>query len=231
MSRVRIAFRQEGAARYVSHLDVMRAFERAARRAGLPLAYSQGFNPKPKMTFAAPLAVGMIGCREYLDLELETDMEPELVLARLQQSLPGGLVPVRAEMVAGGPALMSLVHRARYTAHGDRVNGLTDDGLRVRLERFLARPDITVERRTGKGVRRKNIRPGIYSLSARLDEERLSFFMELKAGSAGNVRPDELLMALAADLPLVPASFVIRRTALLFRDGRLLWDVKGESQC
>jgi len=229
--RVRIAYRQEGPARYVSHLDVMRAFERAARRAGLPLAYSQGFNPRPKMTFAAPLAVGMSGCREYVDLELETEPDPAGVFELLRQNLPNGLVPVQVQAVATGPSLMSLVHRSRYIAVGDVPVGLDTGALQVGLKRFLGRGEIVVEQKRAKGVRRKNIRPGIYSLSARLDGDKLCFSMELKAGSAGNVRPDEVLAVLGKDLSLVPESFAVWRTALLSRAGRLLWDVKGDSIC
>ena len=231
MFRVRVAYRQEGPARYVAHLDVVRAFERAARRAGLPLAYSSGFNPRPKLTFAAPLAVGMSGCREYVDVELEKELVPAEVLDRFRKNLPGGLVPYRAQAVAKGPSLMSLVQRSRYLAVGCSPEGLDRETVAAGLERFLARAEITVERRSAKGVRRKNIRPGIHSLAARLDGERLCFAMELKAGSAGNVRPDEVMSALGGELPLVPEEFALWRTALLAGDGRLLWDVKGDSEC
>lgn len=228
MLRVRLVYRQEGAARYVSHLDVMRAFERAARRAGLPLAYTQGSNPRPKLTFAAPLAVGTSGCREYMDFELETEMASVEVLDRFRQNLPSGLVPVRVRAVANGPSLMSLVGRTRYVAAGEAPEGLNTPVLQVRLAGFLSRREIVIERKSVKGARRKNIRPGIYSLQAHLDGDKLHFSMELKAGSAGNVRPDEVLKALGEELPLVLDSFAVLRTALLSREGWLLWGMKGD---
>jgi radical SAM-linked protein len=206
----------------------MRAFERAARRASLPLAYSSGFNPRPKITFAAPLAVGMSGCREYVDFELEKELDPAEVLDRLRENMPGGLVPYRAQAVAKGPSLMSLVQRNRYLAVGEAPEGMDQETVAAGLERFLACGEITVERQSAKGLRRKNIRPGIHSLAARLEGGKLYLTMELKAGSAGNVRPDEVIAALGRELPLLPDVFVFLRTALLGGDGRLLWDMKGD---
>lgn len=231
MPRVRLVYRQEGPARYVSHLDVMRAFERAARRAGLPLAYTAGFNPRPKLGFAAPLAVGMTGCRECVDLELEEDVAPVEVLDRLRGTLPEGLVAVRAESITGGPALMSLVSRARYTAVGEAPEGLTAEDVQALLIAFLARGTIRTERKSVKGLKQKDIRPGIYSLTVDLVGPKLVLVMELKAGSAGNVRPDDVLSALGEVLPLVVDGFAVSRTALLSRAGQLLWDVKGEGEC
>lgn len=224
MTRIRLAYRQEGQARFVSHLDVMRAFERAARRAGLPLAYSQGFNPRPKLVFAAPLPVGTSGHREYVDLELESDLSPDEVLGRLRLSLPDGLVPTAARSAAG-PPLMSLVGRACYLAVGELPQGLTREHLDEGLARFLSRGEITAERKTAKGTRRKNIRPGIHRVGARNNGNRLELAMELQAGSARNVRPDEVLWALGVDLGLDVECFAVLRTAVLSREGFLLWDL------
>ncbi len=224
MPRVRLVYRQEGQARFVSHLDVMRAFERAARRAGLPLVYSQGFNPRPKLVFAAPLPVGTSGCREYVDMELEGDLSPDEVLDRLRRNLPGGLVPVAARSAAG-PPLMSLVGRACYLAAGKLPRGLSPEHVEEGLARFLARGEIVTERKTAKGTRRKNIRPGIHRLRARSDGDRLELTMELEAGSARNVRPDEVLQALGVDLGLDAENFAVLRTAVLSREGFLLWDL------
>lgn len=229
MPRFRFCYRQEGRTRYVSHLDIVRAFERAARRAGLRLLYSQGFNPRPKLTFAAPLAVGVSGCREYLDLELEEEREPVEVLEALRSNLPDGLVPVAVRVVADGPSLMSLVDRTRYLAVGPVPEGFDARALQAELAAFLSRGEIVVERRSAKGLKRKNIRPGIYSLRAGINGGKLCFSMELKAG-AGNVRPDEVLKALGERLPLVPDDFAVLRTALMSRDNQLLWGGKGDGE-
>lgn len=222
--RVRLVYRQEGPARFISHLDVMRAFERAARRAELPLAYSQGFNPRPKLVFAAPLPVGTSGCREYVDLELEGYLAPEEVLDRLRRNLPGGLVPFGARSAAG-PPLMSLVSRVCYLAAGDLPRGFSAGHLEEGVARFLAREEIVTERKTAKGIRRKDIRPGIHRLTAQSDGDRLKLTMELEAGSARNVRPDEVIQALGVVLELDAESFNVLRTAVLSGEGVLLWDL------
>ncbi|MCL6451880.1 MAG: TIGR03936 family radical SAM-associated protein [Acetobacteraceae bacterium] len=115
MPRVRIRFRKQGDARFISHLDLVRVMERAARRAGLPLRLSQGYNPRPKMAFASALALGTASDAEYLDLELVRPVPLEDVLGRLREQLPSGLRPSAAAWVPEqAPALMALVNAAEY---------------------------------------------------------------------------------------------------------------------
>ncbi len=225
MSRIRIAFRQEGPARFVSHLDIVRAFERAARRAGLPPAYTQGFNPRPKMAFAAPLPVGMSGAQELVDIVFARDVSPQEVKEGLSAQMPAGLVILKSRRVADeSEALMSRLDRAVYTARGRLDESLTADELDARVRTLLNQGEIFVERKTGKGIKRRDIRPGIRRLTGRVRNEEIEFLMELQSGSRGNVRPDEVLTALASVMALDPYSFSVCRTAMLADDGRLLWD-------
>lgn len=227
MPRIRLAYRQEGPARFLAHLDVMRVFERACRRAGLRLAYTQGFNPHPKMGFAAPLPVGMNGAREYVDLELETEVPAADVAAALARQLPEGLTVLGARQVEnGGSHLMGLLGRAHYRVTG-RAAGekkWDDESLRAAVERLLGRSEVFVTRKTGKGIKKKDIRPGIRSLRARTDGRTVTLTMELAAGGGGNVRPDEVLQALREEAGLELAEAEVWRTALLSGDGRLLWE-------
>ncbi|MDI6906475.1 MAG: TIGR03936 family radical SAM-associated protein [Thermoanaerobacterales bacterium] len=227
MPRIRLAFRQDGPARFLGHLDVMRTFERACRRAGLRPAYTQGFNPHPKMGFAAPLPVGMNGAREYVDLELESEAPAADVAAALARQLPAGLTVLGARPVeAGGSPLMGQLGRAHYRVTGRAANGekWDDERLRAAVERFLGRAEVFVTRRTGKGTKKKDIRPGIRSLRARTDGETLILTMELAAGGGGTVRPDEVLRALREEAGLDLVGAEVWRTALLSGDGRLLWE-------
>jgi radical SAM-linked protein len=89
--RIRITFIKQGALRYTGHLDLHRLWERAARRAGLPLAYSQGFHPQPKMNMAAALPLGFSSRCEVMDMRLERDMSLEDLPTRLNETLPSGL--------------------------------------------------------------------------------------------------------------------------------------------
>lgn len=221
--RYRVAYSQDGPARWVGHLDMMRAFARAARRAQLPLAYTQGFNPRPRMSFAAPLPVGMRGSQEYADLELEDALPADEVARRLRETAPPGLEILRVRRVSDDrPALMSVLDRARYVCEGPLPGNLTAAEIESRLVSFAGRQEILAARREGEKPR--DIRPGIKSITARVGDGKIVLAMELKAGSQGSVRPEEVLRALREFLPIDPASFGISRTALLAKDGKLLWD-------
>src|SRR5438132_1580822 len=90
-SKVRIRFRKDGPLRFLSHHDLMRTFERMLRRADLPLRRSQGFHPKPRLVFALSLPLGVIGCEEVVELELDRALPPEEVRLRLVAQAPPGL--------------------------------------------------------------------------------------------------------------------------------------------
>ncbi|MEW5899766.1 MAG: TIGR03936 family radical SAM-associated protein, partial [Bacillota bacterium] len=141
MPRYRVQFSKEGPARFWSHLDLVRNFERALRRAGLPMLYSQGFNPRPRFSFAAPLPVGMAGEKEYLDLELEQNISPREIFFRLSRVFPPGVrikevQPVRDD----APSLMAALEKAGYTVEAELSGEISDAGLQECLRSFLALP-------------------------------------------------------------------------------------------
>src|SRR5437588_7298456 len=90
-TKVRIRFRKRGDLRFISHHDLMRCFERMLRRAALPFHCTEGFNPKPRLVFALPLPLGVVGCREVAELELDAELSPEEVHERLARQAPSGL--------------------------------------------------------------------------------------------------------------------------------------------
>src|SRR5215208_7314281 len=113
--RIRITFVKQGALRYIGQLDLHKLWERAARRAKLPLAYSQGFHPQPKMNMAAALPLGFSSRCEVLDMRLEHDVVLEDLPARLNVTLPSGLQVVAAVQVdERAPALQTQVASAEY---------------------------------------------------------------------------------------------------------------------
>ncbi len=199
--RIRIRFGKFGALRYVGHLDLATTWERTLRRADVPLEYTQGFNPRPRLQFAAALPLGLTSEWEYLDVWLTARLDgdfPQTWIARLQAKAPDGLriytledVPIRA------PALPPQVTSAEYVLT-PRDPALTPDDLRARAEELLARPHI-------ERVRRKktyDLRPLIHDLH--VDEEgRLVAW--LSAGEKSNARADELIDALGLTLAQVHA--------------------------
>src|SRR5512138_1413844 len=113
--RIQITFVKQGALRYTGHLDLHKLWERAARRAELPLAYSQGFHPQPKMNMAAALPLGFSSRCEVLDMKLEHDIPLDNLPARLNAMLPSGLQVVEVQQVDDrAPALQTQVSAAEY---------------------------------------------------------------------------------------------------------------------
>ena len=113
--RIRICFAKTEAGRYLSHLDLARTLERSLRRAKAPLAFSEGFNPHPKLSFASALPVGMTGCREYLDVELAYRVDAGEFCRALEGAFPPALAFVAAEEIAeGGRSLSAAVNLAVY---------------------------------------------------------------------------------------------------------------------
>ncbi|MDD2554522.1 MAG: TIGR03936 family radical SAM-associated protein [Desulfotomaculaceae bacterium] len=229
MFRYRMMYAKEGPAKYISHLDLIRAFERAARRAGLPIAFTQGFNPHPKLSFAAPLAVGTAGAAEFADMELSQNIPAGNVAKSLSVAMPEGLRVLEARPLAqSAPALMAIVDRAAYTARAVLETPPQNETLASAVAGFLARPEIQVERRSKRGGMRKyDIKPGIFALSAYMNNVIIEVTAELKTGSSGNIRCEELIAAFMEDSGLTArGNFVISRRAL-FAAGRsaqeMLW--------
>lgn len=218
MFRYRINFAQEGSARFISHLDTLRVFERSARRGGLPLAFSGGFNPHPRLNFAVPLPVGIAGVDEYVDVELTRELPAGEVAVRLQNSLPRGFKILRVKALAGrGRPLMALVSRATYLARGDAVPGLLEEDLTAAAADILNSPSLIVEKKTRSGRKTVDIRRGILSLKARLEGQGPVLEMELRTGGTENVRPEEVLGLLSSRLPGKfpdPRDFHVVRTGL-----------------
>lgn len=220
MYRYRINYTKEGPARYISHLDLVRTMERSLRRCGLPVAFSGGFNPHPRFSFALPLPVGVAGLNEYMDLDLITEVDPAEVGRLLGGALPRG-IEVRGVRQAPEDSrpLMAMVKRASYRVTGRLRESLSGADLSRMIKEFLDRESIIIERqgKKGTGPRPVDIRPGILRLSGDLREHgELVLEMELQAGSVGNVRPEEALRALVGltGLPAPAYGFDICRTSL-----------------
>ena len=113
--RMMVVFEKGESLRYIGHLDLMRAMQRALRRSGLPIRYSNGFNPHIRLSFAAPLSVGIVGLRELMEVPLEDGVREEDFKAGMNAVLPASLRVRQCRALEDGfPALMSLVAGSRY---------------------------------------------------------------------------------------------------------------------
>lgn len=191
----RLCFCKEGALRYISHLDLQRTFGRALRRTDIPVAYSRGFNPQPRLRFALPLALGVEGKNEYLDLDLSAPLQENIIKETLNAQLPAGLRVKNVSAVESSqPSLSSLVQAALYVVDLSVCPADLSRG----LNSLLQAQELFVERRGKKGTRKIDIRPFIHRLEIRKQEKREALLMLLAAGSRGSARPQEVLALLPA---------------------------------
>ena len=208
-TRWRITYTVEGPLRYISHLEQVRVWERAIRRAGLPLAYSGGFTPRPRLQVAAPLPLGFAAEAEWLDLWLEQPVEPEHILQALTRTLPEGLA-IRSieEVPLNAPRLPLQVVAAEYAVAVERT--IPEDEIRRRIEERLAAEALPRERRG----RPYDLRPLILDLrleEIRADECVLTMILSACEGATG--RPEEVLDALG----LADGFFRVTRRRVLFQ--------------
>lgn len=210
--RLRLRFSKDGQLKYISHLDLARTWERVFRRAGLPVAHSQGFNPRPRMQIAAALPVGVTGRAEVLDLWLTEALVPEELQARLELCLPPGLRVWHVEEVdLRAPALQSQMRSAVYRV--EVWNQELTEAVGSRVEALLDTPAILRQRQHKGKLQTYDLRPLIQTIAVEPGEKGGHLLtMRLQASPEGAGRPDEVLKALGLSLSL----YTIERTNLCF---------------
>jgi len=200
LNRYRITFTRDRTVRFVGHLDLAKAWERILRRANLPVAYSQGFHPLPKITFASALPVGCTSECELMDVVLSEPMDPSDVMARLAPALPAGIAVTSVMQVPlDAPALQAELRWTEYlvTVETDEAS----EQIEQKVQTFLAAPTLPRERR-GKSY---DLRPLVLSLSVEaVPDSSVQIVMRLLAdATVGTGRPDEVLAALGwGDAPV-----------------------------
>jgi radical SAM-linked protein len=215
--RIRITFVKQGALRYTGHLDLHKLWERAARRAALPLAYSQGFHPQPKMNMAAALPLGFSSRCEVMDMKLERDISLEDLPTRLNGTLPSGLQVVDVQQVdERAPALQTQVEAAEYEV--TLTESISRSDLDRGIESLIESKAIPRERR-GKMY---DLRPLIEALqimepdglpSSQEHPALHRVFMRLAAREGATGRPEEVLDVLG----IAFEGTRIERTRLIFQ--------------
>jgi radical SAM-linked protein len=194
--------------RFASQLDLARAFERGVRQAGLPIAYSVGFTPHPKISYAGGVPTGVASEAEYLSLLLTSQVEAAAVQERLNAALPDGIdVITVAEDTGGLPA-------SRLTASEWQVAlpGLKPDIAVVVVQKFLALEEAPVERLTSKGMRRMDARSAVVTLDVHDADDGseaasgTTMLRMVLRHTVPAVRPDDVLNALRDVSDVIPAA-------------------------
>ncbi len=205
MQRVRVKYVKHGRLRFTSHRDFARALERALRRADVPIAYSAGFSPHPKISYIGAAPTGVSSAAEYLELGLSTALPLPELRDRLNSALPDGLDVV--EVVLAGPGSLA----ERIEASSWRIELEQTPGITEAVERFLSSAEVLVERLTKDGRRQIDARLPVVSLRVQVssgahDCDRAILSMVVRQ-AAPAVRPDDVLAALqsmGAQLPSAP---------------------------
>ena len=202
VQRLRVRYAKRGRLRFTSHRDFSRAFERAVFRAQVPMAYSSGFNPHPRISYAGAAPTGSASEAEYLELALSEVVVPADVHAMLDEALPPGL-DVLEVVESGGGSLSDLLEGSRW-----RIDLAVDHDVAVdAVARFLAADEALVERMTKKGMREFDARGAVVSLELLPADDnapgRTTLDVVLRHGTPA-VRPDDVLRGLTTVAELDP---------------------------
>jgi radical SAM-linked protein len=194
VQRMRLRYAKRGRLRFSSHRDFARAFERALRRADVPMGYSAGFTPHPKISYLGASPTGVASEAEYVEIGLAEPRDPEQIRAALDAALPDGLDIL--EVVLAGPG--SLAERMQASHWHLELPGIPVPALRAALDALLAAPAVTVERLTKNGRREVDVRGPIVSAAVHSgdgDQPRAILDLVVRQVTPA-VRPDDVLTAL-----------------------------------
>jgi len=238
MNSLRIGFTRGEGVKFISHLDLMKAFERAIRRSNLPIAYSQGFNPHPQMVFGLPLAVGMTSECECADFELTEEIAPGQFMERLNKSLPEAIRITAAAHKSSKKNIMASIAGADYVLEIFSDEDISFHTAKQRVGSLLNRESIKVLKEAkGKdrstAFREVEIRPLILNIELEPIEcrpEGYEIFQSafvikagFKAGSEANLRPELFINALCEQANIsVVASRIHRKALYVCVGGRMI---------
>jgi radical SAM-linked protein len=196
VQKLRIRYAKRGRLRFTSHRDFARAFERAVRRARVPIAFSSGFSPHPKISYANASPTGAATEAEYLEIGLTRECDPDAVRADLDASLPPGLDVVEVVVAAGQGSLTDRLQASEWTIE---LAGVDVAAASAAVESFLAADVIEVERMTKRGLRTFDARADVLALEALAEhqgEVPCAILKVVIRHDTPSVRPDDVLAGL-----------------------------------
>lgn len=190
--KVRVKYEKTGVMKFIGHLDMMRYFQKAIRRAGIDVAFSEGFSPHMIMSFAYPLGVGMTSSAEYFDMELRSVMSSEEMVRRFNDTMVDGVKVLSVKQIPDGKASkgMSLVAASDYYVEF-RPGYEPQNDYRDAIASFMAQPSIMIVKKTKRSEQETDIRPMIY----RFEMKDGKIFMQLASGSVNNLKPELVMEA------------------------------------
>lgn len=207
--KIRIKYAKTGVLRYIGHLDVMRYFQKAIRRAGLDVAYSQGYSPHQLITFAAPLGLGVTSEGEYFDADMNSVTSSADMVERLNQTMvPGMEVKNIVALREGAKTAMAVVAGSDYLI-GFREGYVIPDAFLSKVEEFYAQDTIEILKVSKTTEKMMDIKPLIYKIEVR--EQKI--YMLLSTGSVDNIKPELVMEAMCQflNVPYEKMAFTVHR--------------------
>jgi radical SAM-linked protein len=201
IQRLRVTFARGEEVKYITHLDLMRLWERALRRAAIPLAYSQGFSPSPRLALAAPLPVGVTSSGELMDVYLAQRVTPQHFVKTVSRQVPPGIAVLEAREVGLGlPSLQSQVRWSEYQV--DVPTDRTVGDVRQAVADLLAAQSIPWQHQREKEVRHYDLRPLVQDVRVEaLEDGRCTLNMRLRTDSQASGRAEQVAAALGFPAP------------------------------
>jgi len=205
---IRFTFEKNSTAIYMSHLDLMRCMTRALTRAQIPVKYTEGFNPHPYLVFAAPLALGIAGQKEYFEIKITEEMPFNEMKRRLNEALPQGL---RILTVEEGIRDFNDIESARYTVF---IEGKTEED----WNEFFRAESIPAEKKTKRGMETVDLKTEILSADPESAEKGLQLKLHLPCGNRRNLSP---LLIIKTFAPEEEVFYSVERTGFFDKTGNI----------
>ena len=225
---IRVKYKKEDEMIFISHLDLKRLLQRAFRTAKINLSYSEGFNPHPKMCYGNAVALGVESQGEYVDIEIEDDIEVKEFLERINEQLPDGIKFVKGQEIdPKTPSLSSIIVYGEYIFNIDLEVPLSKEFVKSRVLNFVKSKEIIITKKNKKGKKVEvDIRPMIRNFDlVSLDDNRVTFVSTIATGSKANLNINILIPQILdmLNLDMDPREVgVLRRDLYKVEDGQLV---------
>lgn len=194
--KIRIRFSKEGIMKFIGHLDMMRYFQKAFRRSGIDIAYSQGFSPHQLISFASPLGVGLTSTGEYMDIFVNSTESSKVMIEKINREMADGVKILSYKRIADetrNSNAMSLIAAADYeVSFRDGKCPVDENAFAAAVTAFMEKPAVTVVKKTKKSVAEVDIKPMIYSMEVC----GATCLMKTACGSSANLKPELVMAAL-----------------------------------
>lgn len=226
---LRVRFNKKNYLRYIGHLDLMKLFQRNFSRVGIPIKYSEGFNPKPRLSIANPLSLGIESEEEYMDVDLEDKISVEEFIKKMNSALPKDVQIIDGKYLEKGDSISSLIEWAVYEIRFNLLDSIDKTSFEGIIEEWLLKEEIIITRSRKKGrskiEQQENIKEFIKEIKLKeIQNNAITIEVIIKSGDNGNLRPLDFMEALNRDnnLNMDIDSIMMKRLAMYTeKDGKL----------